>query len=167
MSTSFSFTFVINGSFIDFFREVYESYHQAKEQHNQQELLQHSLLQQQEQRLNSTRQEQQIAAAPFQIYQSPPHESNANAIAFQIYQSPAVQENSVHNKSNVPLPSSGGDGSNSFLDDLWKASVSGNTEEEIFIPKTNVSKFVIHEASNLGIQPQIQPKGSAMKTPFR
>lgn len=69
--------------------------------------------------------------------------------------------------SSAPGGDQADESGDSFLDDLWKSNVSCNIDEVLFIPRPQVSKFTIHEASNLGIQPQIQPKGSAMKTPFR
>lgn len=73
------------------------------------------------------------------------------------------------NKNTMPTGGSdqADESGDSFLHDLWKSKVSCNVDESLFIPRPNVSKFAIHEATNLGIQPQIQPKGSAMKTPFR
>lgn len=139
------------------FREVYETYHQANEQHNQQELLQHGL-QQEQQKFNLSKQEQNPPL--FQIYQSPIPDKSTSGPAFQVYQSPAV------NKSTVSRQDGEADSSNeSFLNDLWKSSC--DREEVSFIPRPNVSKFSIHQSSSLGTQPQIQPKGSAMKTPFR
>lgn len=143
-------------------REVYETYHQANEQHNQQELLQHSLQQQQ---INRSRQEQTV---PFPIYQSPNLDKstiNNRSPAFQIYQSPRVNRG-LKNKSVMKSPNSDLNSSNEpFLDDLFKSTC--DREEVSFLPTANISKFVIHQSSSLGLQPQIQPKGSAMKTPFR
>lgn len=61
------------------------------------------------------------------------------------------------------------DSNESFLVDMWDTKVTCDRDEVSFVPNrpANTTKFVIHQSSSLGMQPQIQPKGSAMKTPFR
>lgn len=146
------------------FREVYETYHQANEQHNQQELFQHSFQQhQQEQKMNTTRQEH---TGPFQIYQSPVQNKSTQGPAFQVYQSPGANR-SMKNKSAAQSGQSD-DSNEGFLDGIWNTKVTCDKEEvSCVVNRASTSKFVIHQSSSLGIQPQIQPKGSAMKTPFR
>lgn len=97
------------------FREVFQTYHQAKEQHNQQELLEHTRhQQQQEQKLHSFREGQ--LQTSFQIYQSPVHErsqlgtskaniSTTHSPPFQVYQSP--QQQSRNSKMRVTSVSPG------------------------------------------------------------
>lgn len=94
--------------------------------------------------------------------------SNNLGPAFQIYQSPAVNR-SLKEKTVVQSmdDQSRGSEDEGFLTDLWKSKVVCDTEEGACSTRGNLSKFVIYQSSSLGMQPQIQAKGSAMKTPFR
>lgn len=143
------------------FRQVYETYHQVKEEHNQQKLLQHSFQQlQEQQKLNTTRQEQ---AVPFLVDQSPaPEKSTINTVpSFQIYQSPSVNR-SMRNVNIHQSPGNNSDGSGEeFLKDLWKTSVY-----DFFTPNRDAEEMPPVPRRTSRMQPLVEPKGNAMKTPF-
>ncbi|XP_044268700.1 mitotic checkpoint serine/threonine-protein kinase BUB1 beta-like isoform X2 [Tribolium madens] len=51
--------------------------------------------------------------------------------------------------------------------DLWNTSKHDTPNTSINIPKSSVPQFSIYEQSTLALQEHIEPKGSAMKTPFK
>lgn len=116
--------------------------------HNEQNQSMHNLYQQPIQQPN------------IQIRSGTPHKNSFQDINKDAWQRHSnLVSSSVNPESLTPHYEQ----NNDFKDEL-SALWSDQTDE---IYKPAITKFTLYEESNVGLQKQIQPKGSAMKTPFQ
>ncbi|EFA04692.2 mitotic checkpoint serine/threonine-protein kinase BUB1 beta [Tribolium castaneum] len=90
--------------------------------------------------------------ASLQEQMSYQHNEQTQAPAFCIWDSPQNTEKNERSMLNF---------------DLWNSSKHEASAVSLNVRKSPVRKFSIYEQSTLALQEQIEPKGSAMKTPFK
>lgn len=146
-------------------KEVYETYNQAKEAHNQQELMYHSMQQHKSSFLSeiaNSNFNKPPPAPPFQIFQSPEHSAAEND-RFEMKSTP---ERSFSHPDAFLASSRNSSSDKSHFNNLWRSPGPDDTLSASIMPAPK-RNFEIYEESNLGLQPLVQPRGSAMKTPFK